>query len=68
MSFGHVRCDGVTDVSRPEVQLAAERNLEHDERPAADAEHTPAATSKAAALLSHNPEHTNREGVSAFVD
>jgi UDP-glucose 4-epimerase len=48
--------------------LAPDLELVHDERHAADSEHTHADTSKAADLLGYEPTYTIREGVSAFVD
>ena len=49
-------------------QLAPDLDIEFDERHAADAEHTHAATSKAQELLDYEPTYTIREGVAAFIE
>ena len=49
-------------------QLAPNLDIEFDERHAADAEHTHAATSKAQELLDYEPTYTIHEGVAAFIE
>lgn len=48
-------------------QIAPERSLEFAERYDADADHTHADTSKARQLLSYDPTHSIRDGVSKFI-
>ena len=49
-------------------QLAPDLRLEYAERYDADAEHTHADTSKAEDLLTYDPSHTIREGVTKFIE
>jgi len=49
-------------------RLAPDLDIAYDERHAADADHTHADTTRAAALLGYAPSYTIREGVAAYVD